>query len=248
MRHAEVACGPDPRFRFDLAARIGGDGDRVRGRRSRQAPPSMATPRASGGGVSLRLRERHPRDASPGDARARRARGRPRDVQRRRVLVRASSDERRSLSTLPHDGTKGQTWQQAVQYVEEFEVRPGDRLPLVAKHDTYGVSFEVNDATFPRAERRTGEPLFDPAGRRPESARKGRTGVGARRRAIAARVSSGGGDGGRRGRATRGLWIGRLRGCRLVREDDGVRRGEARAEGKGWKIERRRYTRKTRLG
>ena len=46
----------------------------------------------------------------------------------------------------PHDGTKGQTWQQAVQYVEEFEVRPGDRLPLVAKHDTYGVSFEVNDA------------------------------------------------------------------------------------------------------
>ena len=50
-----------------------------------------------------------------------------------------------TLSTSPYDGTKGQTWQQAVQYLEEFIVKPGDEAPLVAKHDTYGVSFEVDD-------------------------------------------------------------------------------------------------------
>ncbi len=67
------------------------------------------------------------------------------------------------VSTSPHDGTKGQTWQQAVQHLEEVEVTPGDAVPLIATHDTYGVAFEVNDAKFPdRATRRTGVPLYDP--------------------------------------------------------------------------------------
>ena len=72
-----------------------------------------------------------------------------------------------TLSTSPYDGTKGQTWQQAVQYLEEFRVRPGDAAPLVVKHDTYGVSFGVDDAdgafdVF--ASRRTGPsaPSHDP--------------------------------------------------------------------------------------
>jgi hypothetical protein len=50
-----------------------------------------------------------------------------------------------------------------VQHLEEVEVTPGDALPLIATHDTYGVAFEVNDAKFPdRATRRTGVPLYDP--------------------------------------------------------------------------------------
>lgn len=66
-------------------------------------------------------------------------------------------DDTTSVSTSPHDGTKGQTWQQAVQYLEEVTVAPGDVLPLVASHDTYSISFEVDDARFPdRAARRTG--------------------------------------------------------------------------------------------
>ena len=68
-----------------------------------------------------------------------------------------------TLSTSPHQGTKGQTWQQAVQYLEEFEVRAGDVVPLIATHDTYGVAFKVDDARFEdRAERSTGVPLYDP--------------------------------------------------------------------------------------
>lgn len=72
-------------------------------------------------------------------------------------------DDTTTVSTSPHDGTKGQTWQQAVQYLEEVRVCPGDLLPLVASHDTYSISFAVDDARFPeRAERRTGVPLYDP--------------------------------------------------------------------------------------
>ena len=68
-----------------------------------------------------------------------------------------------TLSTSPHQGTKGQTWQQAVQYLEEFEVRAGDVVPLIATHDTYGVAFKVDDARCEdRAERSTGVPLYDP--------------------------------------------------------------------------------------
>jgi hypothetical protein len=74
------------------------------------------------------------------------------------------------LSTSPHDGTKGQTWQQAVQYFEEFDVREDDTVPLVASHDTYGIKFEVEDGKFPeRANRRRSSaaggkhaPLHDP--------------------------------------------------------------------------------------
>ena len=51
-----------------------------------------------------------------------------------------------TLSTSPYDGTKGQTWQQAVQYLEEFAVNTGDAAPILATHDTYGVSFAVDDA------------------------------------------------------------------------------------------------------
>lgn len=74
-----------------------------------------------------------------------------------------------TLSTSPHDGTKGQTWQQAVQYFEEFDVLKGrdslqdssqdsfkgDSVPINASHDTYGIRFDVDDGLFPeRAERR----------------------------------------------------------------------------------------------
>lgn len=36
---------------------------------------------------------------------------------------------------------QGATWQQAVQWVTEVHVQPGMVLPVLAKHDTYGVSF-----------------------------------------------------------------------------------------------------------
>ena len=73
-------------------------------------------------------------------------------------------DENNVLSTSPHDGTKGQTWQQAVQWVEEMSVQVGDVLPLVASHDTYAITFAVDDARFPqRGMRRTGVPLYDPS-------------------------------------------------------------------------------------
>ena len=163
MRHAEVACGPDPRFRFDLAAANrwrwrpeyeGVDLDKRRRRWRPLAPPVEAFRFDFANVTPETLRPETRELVARVDARG--------TCNAVAFWFELRLDERRSLSTSPHDGTKGQTWQQAVQYVEEFEVRPGDRLLLVAKHDTYGVSFEVNDATFPRAERRTGEPLFDP--------------------------------------------------------------------------------------
>ena len=36
---------------------------------------------------------------------------------------------------------QGPTWQQALQWIEEKEVSPGCQLSLIAKHDTYGISF-----------------------------------------------------------------------------------------------------------
>mmetsp|Transcript_10017 Transcript_10017/g.37155 ORF Transcript_10017/g.37155 Transcript_10017/m.37155 type:complete len:1193 (+) Transcript_10017:197-3775(+) len=89
-----------------------------------------------------------------------------------------------TLSTSPHDGTKGQTWQQAVQYFEEFDVvgsggdksqsggddkshgdyvprgddsapQKSDSVPITASHDTYGIRFDIDDGLFPeRATRR----------------------------------------------------------------------------------------------
>ena len=74
-----------------------------------------------------------------------------------------------TLSTSPYDGTKGQTWQQAVQYLEEFAVNTGDAAPILATHDTYGVSFAVDDAdgafeTFAsRRDETNAAPSHDPA-------------------------------------------------------------------------------------
>ena len=68
-------------------------------------------------------------------------------------------DEETTLTTNPfaEHGEKGATWQQAVQYVEELTLKPGDSLKVVAAHDTYGISFRVDDSKleFDRGQRRT---------------------------------------------------------------------------------------------
>ena len=73
-------------------------------------------------------------------------------------------DEETELSTSPHVGTqKGKTWQQAVQYIEELKVSVGDKMPMIASHDTYGIKFDVNDAELQnRVAKRTGVPAYDP--------------------------------------------------------------------------------------
>ena len=73
-------------------------------------------------------------------------------------------DEDTILSTSPYADDKGPTWQQAVQYIEELQVNEGGTLPLVAKHDTYSITFEVDDDSdeIDRVEMRTGVPLYDP--------------------------------------------------------------------------------------
>jgi hypothetical protein len=74
-------------------------------------------------------------------------------------------DEETTLTTNPfaEHGEKGATWQQAVQYVEELTLKPGDSLKVVAAHDTYGISFRVDDSKleFDRGQRRTKCPLYD---------------------------------------------------------------------------------------
>ena len=45
-------------------------------------------------------------------------------------------------STNPYTD-KGPTWQQAVQWVREVEVAPGQELDLTASHDTYSISFAL---------------------------------------------------------------------------------------------------------
>lgn len=50
---------------------------------------------------------------------------------------------------------QGPTWQQAVQWVEEVHLVPGQRFNLVAKHDTYGLSFALQ-TDKPAAESGTG--------------------------------------------------------------------------------------------
>jgi len=52
-------------------------------------------------------------------------------------------DENNSLSTSPYDVEKGPTWQQAVQWMEELKVEEGGQLCLVAQHDSYGISFSL---------------------------------------------------------------------------------------------------------
>ena len=73
-------------------------------------------------------------------------------------------DDEIELTTSPHVGAqKGKTWQQAVQYIEELKVKKGDSMPLIAAHDTYGITFEIDDVKLKgRASRRTGVPAYDP--------------------------------------------------------------------------------------
>ena len=70
-------------------------------------------------------------------------------------------DEEDEISTSPYCA-KGRTWQQAVQFVEEVQLNEGATLPVIAKHDTYGITIEIDDAEINRAEIRTGVPLWDP--------------------------------------------------------------------------------------
>ena len=250
MRHAEVACGPDPRFRFDLAAanrwrwRPEYEGVDLDKRRRRWRPRRLRWRRfASTSRTSPQRRFARRRASS---SRAWTPEGRATPSRFGSSFVWTSGEASASLPLVRDQGADV-----ATGGTVRGGVRSATGRPTPARRQTRHVRRIV------RGERRDvseggethgGTAVRPDVGGGPRARGKGARGVGARRRAIAARVSSGGGDGGRRGRATRGLWIGRLRGCRLVREDDGVRRGEARAEGKGWKIERRRFTRKTRLG
>ena len=49
------------------------------------------------------------------------------------------------LSTSPYED-KGPTWQQAVQYIQEVNLRKGDQLQVQASHDTYSISYELADS------------------------------------------------------------------------------------------------------
>jgi predicted RNA methylase len=49
------------------------------------------------------------------------------------------------LSTSPYED-KGPTWQQAVQYIQEVNLRKGDQLQIQASHDTYSISYELADS------------------------------------------------------------------------------------------------------
>ena len=62
------------------------------------------------------------------------------------VWFELSLDPEEMLSTSPYQTGKGPTWQQAVMFVEEIVVSPGDRLVLEASHDTYSVSCRVRSA------------------------------------------------------------------------------------------------------
>jgi hypothetical protein len=50
-------------------------------------------------------------------------------------------DEQDLLTTSP-DG-KGGTWQNAVYFVDELRVSPGDQLRIEASHDTYSIAVTV---------------------------------------------------------------------------------------------------------
>ncbi len=70
-------------------------------------------------------------------------------------------DETITYSTSPYTN-QGKTWQQAVQFFEELKVTKGSLLPIIAKHDTYGVNFRVDDNKLDRTAVNTGVPLWDP--------------------------------------------------------------------------------------
>lgn len=49
----------------------------------------------------------------------------------------------RTCSTSPYYSDKGLTWQQAVQWMPEVAVAPGQHLALTARHDTYSISYAL---------------------------------------------------------------------------------------------------------
>eukprot|EP00958_Prasinococcus_capsulatus_P011345 scaffold1124_cov361-Prasinococcus_capsulatus_cf.AAC.26 len=71
-------------------------------------------------------------------------------------------DEQTMITNSPFAETGG-TWSQAVQYCEELRVRKGDSLPVVAMHNTYSISFKLDDTQIDRAAVATRVPLWDPA-------------------------------------------------------------------------------------
>lgn len=68
-------------------------------------------------------------------------------------------DEETSLSTSPYQD-KGPTWQQAVQYIEEVKCNEGETIEILAKHDTYSISYSHAQATD-WERKRTSVPLQD---------------------------------------------------------------------------------------
>ncbi|CAL8464828.1 g4363 [Coccomyxa elongata] len=70
-------------------------------------------------------------------------------------------DEETELHTSPYE-EKGNTWQQAVQWVEEMSVVPGQRFSVVAKHDTYGLSFTLQPESSSDNVPERSVPLWDP--------------------------------------------------------------------------------------
>jgi predicted RNA methylase len=71
-------------------------------------------------------------------------------------------DEENSLSTSPY-AEKGPTWQQAVQWMPEIRVKPGEQLAITARHDTFSISYEISEKEILNYQSRsTGVPLVDP--------------------------------------------------------------------------------------
>ena len=70
-------------------------------------------------------------------------------------------DDEIKLSTSPY-AEKGPTWQQAVQYIEELRVEEGSLVPVYASHDTFGISFTVDNTGIDRFAMRSGVPVIDP--------------------------------------------------------------------------------------
>jgi predicted RNA methylase len=70
-------------------------------------------------------------------------------------------DEENSLSTSPY-AEKGPTWQQAVQWMPEIRVKPGEQLAVTAQHDTFSISYTLPETEISHSSRSTGVPLVDP--------------------------------------------------------------------------------------